>query len=237
MATSIKVAGATFRRAVASLFLPDRDSLVYEFVFGGDLASTKINLVDGTDALTQIGTPTYNAHSVTISSGAGNNHGFSGVNFPGLDFTIIQIRKKPATFEGSAVFNSPDGSMAIGFVNNHGSGSQLDFWNTLPVSGSTPTQSMPTHTDFFMQAGVGPDLGLGKLFVGTGGAVTKTTASAVGTARFPTPLVIGGGGGAFGSHEIAYAALFNRLLSDGEIDDCYDQLKTAFNDFIGITVS
>lgn len=237
MGISLKLTGASFRRPAVSFFLPNRDRLVYEFVFGGDFAKTRVNLVDGKDTLAQIGTPTYNAKSVLISSGSGNQHGFSGVRFPGQDFTIFQIRKKPSVLEGASVFGSPDGSLSIGFINNHGSGTLLDFWNTRGVSADTPTLAMPTHNDFFLQAGVGPDLGLGKLFLGSGGVVTSATAPQPGTARFPTALIIGGGTGCFGSQEISWTALFNRLFSDSEVEDVYDQAKIGMNNLIGITMS
>jgi hypothetical protein len=238
MAISLKLTGASFRKPAASIALPDRRGLIYEFVFGGSLARTRVNLATGKDTLVQVGSPVFNSNSVTIGSGNTNENGFSGLWLPPtLNFSIVTIRKKPATYDGASVFHSPDGSLSVGFLGASGN-TYLDFWNTRGVAyPDTARGDMPTHTNFFFQAGVGPDQGLGKLFVGTGGTVTKSTATQPGTDRYPTPLCIGGNGGVFGTHEIAYAAMFGRLLSDSEVGDIYASLKAWGNNFLGITVS
>lgn len=238
MGVSIKLPGVLFRRPVASLSLPSRAGLVYEFMLGGNLAASRVNLVTGLDTLTQIGAPTYNANSVVIGSGGGNEKGFSGITVQSEDVTLIQIRKKPSFLDGASVFHSPDSSISFGFL-AHGTHAGMDFWNSRPAFfPETPKLPMPTHTNFFFQAGVGPKTAFGRLYVGSAGVVTKATATALRSVDIPgNSLGIGGNGGSLGSHEIAYAAMFNHAKDDAEIEGIYNALKSFFGGFVGLTVS
>lgn len=235
MSVTIKSSTATFplSNQLTSLTLPSRVGLVSEFILGGSEAASIRNHANAAAPLTVVGTPTYNANSVTVASGGYGNNGFDlGVAPPQSDITMLLIRKKAST--GTDINAFSNGSY-LGFYGYNGA----DFYNT--QSGTAPSianLSRPTHSNFYLQIGTGSLAGKGTVSLYTDGVLTSNTGTANGgSSRGTTSLKIGTDiSNVNGIGEVAYAALYSRILSAAEIAAAYASLKAYFA-FKGVTVS
>lgn len=234
MGLSILVPDASFSQVVSSLTLPDRTGLVGEFVLGGTQAESITNRAAPSLAdMTVVGSPTYGVGFAKVrSGGAYGSIGFdTGLTTPENPTLIVLVRKDtlfPVAL-GSAGFN--------GFVNYN---NQPSLYNSMSGTlSNVPQVSVPGHTDFAFFAGLLPKGAPGQIYTYASGALTTNTGETNGgasrgteTLKIGTTLENVG----IGIADVAYAAVFERLLSADDIDDAYLSLK-AFMATRGVTVS
>jgi hypothetical protein len=231
MGITIKSATSTFEKSkvLTSLTLPNRSGLVSEFVLGGTQASSIINHASPSTPLTVTGTPTYNPNSVvTATGGYGSNYFTESKNVTTGDFTIISVQKKPT---------SANAGIAAAQLTGFGDYAGSDIYNSSSgVAPNIASLAFPTHGNFFFRAATAPLAGKAKMFLYTAGIVASIEATANGGIPRPASPVIIGTGYASGIMEVAFYAMYSRILSDAEIAAAYASLK-AYYAYKGITVS
>lgn len=236
MALSIQVAGASFPNILASLSLPDRTGLIGEWVLGTDEAKSIVNRANPSGPpMTVVGAPTYGAGYARVSSGAvAGSHGFdTGIPREGSE-TIIVVWKKNT---GCPVLLGTQQTVSEGFVNYT---SVPALYNSQGgTTANVANIAVPSHTDYSFMAGLMPLGGLGKIYAYADDELTTNVAETNGNATVSgSSLKIGTtvGSGGLGIADIAYAAVFNRLLSDVEIAAAYGSIK-AYMALRGLVVS
>lgn len=234
MALSIQISDADFSQVIASLSLPDRSGLVAEYAFGGNAAKSVVNrAAPGLASMTEISTPLYGSNYAEISAVGSTGNGFeTGVVCP-QDATIITVVKKVSQFPGFFHAKGTTGFhnyTSVPAVYNSLTGA-LSFAADLPV---------PASTDFVFYAGTLPAGNKAKLYIYEGGILSTNLAEVNGGNIRPAgTFVIGGptyNSSGAGTARVAYTALFNRVLSDGEVAAAYTSLKTYLATR-GVTVS
>lgn len=246
MSFVIKIPNATFdsSKAFSSLTLPDRTSLVGEFILGGTAASSTRNRanVAAPASLVNGGSITYASNYATVLNSSAGSYGFdTGIN-PSVARTVIAISSRNIGFACHAGFG--DGSVGLwndwntgvfSFSNNYTNGAtdQAVIARTPPADDSTT---------MFFQAGSGATSGVGKLYVGKSGVLVTDSGTSTSVNLQVTPYKIGAvdnaafGGGTGTVKRVAYAAIFERILSDAEVQKIYTQL-TAFYANRGLAVN
>ena len=236
MALSIQVAGASFANVLASLGLPDRAGLVGEWVLGTDEAKSIVNRANPSGpSMTVVGTPTYGAGYARVMSGPYGNRGFdTGLTLAGNSTIIVVWKKNTAC---PTLVYAQGGGTYEGFINysnvpslyNSQSGTLSNVANI----------AVPSHTDYSFMAGLMPRGGLGKIYSYAEAELTTNVAEVNGgvtpagaSLKIGTTITNGGAGIA----DVAYAAVFNRLLDDDEIAAAYETNK-AYLALRGLVVS
>lgn len=223
MSLSIRIPDANFTYNIGSLTLPNRTGLIGEWLLGGSHAESVKNRAGGAN-MTVVGSPVYGAGYAEIRSGGGpGSVGFETGIAPPNNGTIISVIQKVT---GLPVFLSTDGSYT-GFLNTPG-GLPALFNSNSGAPPNIPALPAPTSTKFVFYAGQLPLGGRGVIWGAAGGALTSVEALVNGSASRPvntfkmgTTIANGGAGVA----NEAYAAIFNRVLTNQEIADAYASLK------------
>lgn len=234
MSLSIQISDADFSQVVASLSLPDRSGLVAEYTFGTSEAKSIVNrATPGLASMTVVGAPTYGSNYARITSGASGSNGFNtGVVTPTNATIIVVVRKNTSC----PVFMST-GSMYSGFLNY--SNAPALYNNQAGTDANVANVAVPAHSDFAFFAGRMQNSGLGEIYTYASGVLTTNTAETAGdagrsteTLKIGTTITNGGNGIA----DMAYAAVFERVLSAAEITAAYASLK-AYLATRGVVVS
>lgn len=223
MALSIQVAGASFTNVVASLSLPDRTGLVGEWTLGTDEAKSIINRANPSGpTATVVGAPTYGDGYARVRSSSGSDGFNTGVALPNNATIIVAWKKNTGC---PVLFGSNVGAFE-GFT-NYGSAPLL-YNSQGGVASSVADISVPSHTDYSFMVGILPLGGLGKIYIYAADELTTNTAEVAGGASrtgasllFGTTMTNGG----VGIADVAYGAVFARLLSDDEIAAAYASVK------------
>ena len=223
MPVSIQIAGAEFANVIGSLSLPSRVGLAGEYIFGGTEADCIKNRArPGLASMTKVGTPAIGANFVEIRSSTPGNNGFdTGLVCP-PDATIIVVVKKDT---GMPVFMST-ASPFSGFHNYLGTNVLLYNSQSGTAAGVADVLA-PTHTDYAFYAGAMPAGGLGKIYNYVSGVLATNVAEINGGARGTDTLKIGTSlaSGGVGVAKMAYAALYDRVLTEAEVAAAYASLK------------
>ena len=235
MSSSLVIAGATFPKPLISLTLPDRSNLVGEYIFGGSQAATIVNRANAVLPLTPTGAAvTYNPNSVIVAAGTGGGGYDSGIT-PSGDSTWVLIRK-PANTPGS-------GLMATANVNNQGFasfGTNSYFRNTLTSQVTGGVRVTPGASVINFNVGRYNFAGFCDLFYYSAGVQQQSTSGVVGLNTIsPANIVFGGTTiqpGTVSTHEIYYAAIFNRSLTAAQIDAVWQSLLVYYA-ALGITIT
>jgi hypothetical protein len=237
MALSIQISDADFTQVIASLSLPDRSGLVAEYTFGESDAKSIVNrAAPGLASMTLVGSPVYGSNYAEIKSGgAYGSVGFNtGVSCPTDATMIVVVRKKTAL----PVFFAELSGTYDGFL-NYTSAPAL-YNNQSGTLSNVANVAVPAHTDFAFFAGRMPKGQNGEIYTYASGVLTTDIAETAGGSgsRGVGPLLIGTSisNGGSGVADIAYAALFERVLSAAEVASAYASLK-AYLATRGVTVS
>lgn len=237
MGQSIQIADASFSKVLASLTLPDRTGLIAEYLFGTDFSTSSRNLANYAVPLLQVGTPTYGSNYARVRSGTGG-FGFNTQITPLADCTIIDIRGASSNYMASTYM------LCAGEVGMyHRSGNTIFKGGTYAdLSHGAINNAYNPASDFTFTAGVTSDgSGFAKHYKGdvTTGVLSVGTAA---NARTGTSTGIAYLGTANCSstvnnidHSHAYLAIFNRVLTQAEVDAVYQTLK-PFMARRGITI-
>lgn len=230
--SSIQLANASFtKRIKASLTCPDRTGLLGEYILAKDAARCLRNIQNGALPLTATGagTPIYNANSVVLSGSVSYGNGIAGFStgiVTPANFTLIAVRKKLSG--GVSAFASVPwfGAQAntTGFMEYEG----WNFYNS--KDGAPPGVAKVVGAvdgDFHFVAGTATLAGLSSIYAASAGVMASNTGSANGGGSRPAgALAIVPAGNV--QIELAYAAIYERVLTAGEVSAAYAALKAYF---------
>lgn len=224
MTISITIPGAVFTKFVGKVLLPYVEDAVSFQLYGGTAALSLLNrAVNATIHATEVGAPSYEAGSATVSIANGFNTGFL-LNTP-LTQVVVALVNLPATnlaLTGRGAGNADnfyqmttvESGKLYGYPNGAKEGSQFF---TLPTA------------NFAM---------MGSYYGGTGtmpgvfyhdGAALNTANQSVNITQTVTPtnnMRIGSGYGTAGATaKVAASVFYNRVLSVAELREVHDYLK------------
>lgn len=232
--SSIQIASASFTNGLkVSLTCPDRTGLIGEYLLRENAARSIRNIANLSvpAALIGAGTPVYNLNSVLLSGSASYGNGIAGLDTRLLqpaDVTLIVVRKKISA--GVSTGAPPWFGSVVPSNRGLADYQEWNFYNN--QSGVPPvaaTLTKPADTGFHFQAGVGPNAGKGLLYVATEGVLSSNEGTVAGTAVVPGTATIKlcGSTGNY-QMELAYAAVYDRVLTPAQIAAAYDTLKAYF---------
>lgn len=223
MSLSIQIKDALFVNKVGSLTLPDRTGLVAEYVFGKDAAASTINFAGTGVSSKVVGEPFFGDGYAEIKVGGGyGDVGFeTGLTVPS-NATMIVVAKNtiacPGYFKTASTFTGFLNYQSAPSIYNSQSGTETSVAN-LPK---------PTHDDFAFYAGLMPLADFGEIYIYEEGVPSVAIAEVAGGNRGASTLSIGTTtpSSGHGVAHIAYAAMFDRVLTAQEIENAYLSLKT-----------
>jgi hypothetical protein len=195
--------------------------------------------------------PTYNTHSAVVRSSATAGYGFQTQVISDEDFTLLLVRKNATTAAQPNLMGMPPvgGSNLWGLrehdTNNYGSAGES--------SGTTGGCALPKPADgaIYFQALTHLPLQYTQFYQGASGSLTLApNAASVATERrmliqagnmlqVYTQWLIGTGGLtdsiATNTCEVYFAAIYNRVLSQTELTQCYADITTYLGT-LGVTL-
>lgn len=234
--SSIQLANASFTNGLkVSLTCPDRTGLRGEYLLRENATRSIRNIANLAvpAVLIGAGTPVYNPNSVLLSGSASYGSGIAGLDTGLLntpEYTLIVIRKKMTQGSVGAT------NVWFGSVTPNLCGLTevaLPGWSLHNrQSGAAPAVaaiSTPTDTDFHFFAGSGGNAAKGSVYLATGGAVSSVAGSTAGVAWVPgsETIKLCGIAGNY-QMELAYAAVYDRVLTPAQITTAYTTLKAYF---------
>lgn len=224
---SIRVETASFVHTVASLTLPDLDGLVAEYVLGGSQATSIVNRANAAAPLTVVGTPTYNAHDAFVTNGGYGNNGFDTGLAPVGDVTMIAISKTASIGTHQPFMSAVAGTSLLGFEIDSTVRFSNSIWGVAPNLAALSTPSTP---NFIFMGGVGVLGAASKLYLGNAGALTNNTGSQTGLNPRHTggTIHMASNNVTSGQGSVAYAALFNRAMTEAEVLAAYLSLRSYY---------
>lgn len=222
-----------------------RAGMVGEYILGGTLANSAINTADKTKPLAlhsgNTGAVAYGANFATVKNGdyyAGNvAAGFdTGIYLGPKPYTLIQISRGSRSALAAAqnyfgmryyagrlcVYNSQSGA--------------LDAVADLPTA-------IADDSKFAFTAARMPYLGVSKLYRYDGGVLSSIEEGNVGDTRDTSKTIQIGGPGLAGPAainpvtDVAYVAIYEKALTDGEVAEIYSDLKAYFASYRGLNIS
>jgi hypothetical protein len=249
MSLSLKIKDATFTNFFSSLTLPSRSGLIGEYIFGVDAATSLRNhanpalpaVEEPSTAATPV-YPTYGANTVTCMAyeTTAGSYGINTGLLEPADCTVLVVRSVTGIYQKAFTAHKSIHVGSVGFSDtsagftfrNGSAGGSVDVASTIAYPA-------PYAGNFYFSAGVGRSTAAGVNQTYINGVKTTVTSSNTPISRGTDPFMVGGltnASGFRGACTVAYGAIFNRLLSDAEIDAAYAQLK-AFYALRGLTVS
>lgn len=212
-----------------------RSSLIGEYIFGGTQANSTPNPVNSAAPLALAAANTeavvYGTNFATVKHTAGFDTGIP-LEQQG-NYTVIQVTKNSLGAIGAK-------QNYFGSLNYLG---RLCLYNS-QSGGSESVADLGVKSDnaFYFLAAKMPYAGKGKLYRYEGGALVTNEGEVTGGARATTVTWrigsdVAGPAGIFSPVDIAYAAIYNRLLSDAEIADAYLDIKAYLSGYRGLSIS
>jgi hypothetical protein len=230
--TTLKVRDATFTKvANFNMRLPFINGLVGEHVYGVDATQSVKNLANPSIPSTIVGTPTYGTHYAvikTIVASQGFNLGYNWT----VDATVIHVVQQVAA---QPCWSMNTVAPISGFFNAAGG---IFLANSNTGTANQPTFAMPVHGNYFVVAGTMPPSAKHRAHLWTGGVRAMNEAGANGGAARGGGLIVSGtstSGATTGTSNLAYTAIFNRILTDAELDLAYLSLKNFYTGKIVIS--
>jgi len=229
--TTLKIRDATFTKFLFNIRLPTTTGLTHEYIFGNNDAQSTKNHGSLAGVSTVVGVPTYGSYHAVIKSSPsqGYNIGIPAVAQP--EVTVIIIMQAVSACPPLCIGGSNPLTGFFGATNPI-------LANANTGTANQPTITMPTHGNYFMLAGTCPLSATHRMSSWISGVKTITPAGAAGGAsRGAGSTFIGTAvsGAGLGTANMAYTAIFNRILSDAEIDASYTSLKNFYNGKIVIS--
>lgn len=225
MGLNIQIQGVTFIKKIGSL-MPSGDNLVGYWLFNNDLTTSKRNKITGVDA-TVVGTP-------TIVNGAlltDKTKGLITDVTQGGEKTFIVISK----FSGSS---QPIGSLdrdnakggEDGIYTYNGA-----LFSFIDGTARTKSTTSPTQTKVNFVASAFGDTET-DLYLADGDGLIKTTGDTIGSLTDQNPIRLGAWGATqtavVGTSNLYAALVYNKKLSQVEIQEVYDDLKNKLNTIV-----
>lgn len=232
---AIRATNSRFTYASKAPTTDVRSSLIGEYIFGGTQANSTPNPVNSAAPLTLAAANTeavvYGTNFATVKHTAGFDTGIP-LELQG-NYTVIQVTKNSLG--------------AIGAKQNYfGTLKYLErlcLYNSQSGGGeSVADLAVKSDSAFYFLAAKMPYAGKGKLYRYEGGALVTNEGEVNGGARSTTVTWrigsdVTGPASIFSPVEIAYAAIYNRLLSDAEIADAYLDIKAYLSGYRGLSIS
>lgn len=232
---SIRAVNSRFTYINKSPTTDVRSSLVAEYVFGSNQAASTPNTANSSVPLVLAASNTeavvYGTNFATVKHTAGFDTNIS-LEYAG-DYTVIQVTQN-----------------SLGAM-----GAKQDYFGTLSFQGrlclynsqqgdSNAVADLPVKSDsaFYFLAAKMPYAGKGKLYRYEGGALVTNEGENNGGTRDTTKTWrigsdVTGVGYIFSPANIAYAAIYNRVLSDAEISEVYQDVKNYLSNYRALVVS
>lgn len=225
--TALRSPSGAFARPVSAVLNPNRDGLVGEFVFGGDAATSRRNLAQRGKLATVNGAPTWSPNWARFTNTSGQNMD-TGVASSMRDMTVVAVMRSIGGV-GEAVMSN--GTPLAGFILAHAN-HEWRFNNSLnanpPEAASVSLTS--GETDFRCGFGWGAFGTVSNLSVGAAGtgfgsnSGSQANGGSRGGQNFIVAPDLGVGGLTF---EIAYLAIYDRILTDRERLETYQSLRNG----------
>lgn len=216
------LSGASFPNPVGHLTISDRVGMLSEHIFGGGDAGTLVNRANKSGPnMALVGSPVYSDSWAQVSSESGG-YGFDTLKAPAGNLSIIMVIR--------AVSGSPVGVASPGLLGFTGSGGVVTAYNS-QLGNSTSVADLPAMpTDQWrFYCGTFPKNGLAKAYTFTNaGVISSSTAEVANTSpRSTTTLKVGTviSGGGTGVGLIAYAAIYEKELTQPQVEAAYASLK------------
>lgn len=233
--TTLKIRGAQFSKVAFNLRLPFVNGLIGEYVFGNNDTQSIRNLANPSVPATVVGTVTYGTDFAVIKS-ATVDQGFNlNYPFPNSDVSIICV---PQVVSGCPVWCSSFVTTINGFHN--ASSVPMLFNASTGTAANQANMALPAHGNYSVFVGTMPLGAKQRIYAWTAavrsmdeaennGGSSRVTAAV--TARVGTTIANSGSGTA----NMAYVAIFNRILTDAEINAVYPSLKNFYSGKIVIS--
>lgn len=232
---AIRATNSRFTYASKAPTTDVRASLIGEYIFGGTQANSTPNPVNSAAPLTLAAANTeavvYGTNFATVKHTAGFDTGIP-LELQG-NYTVIQVTKNSLGAIGAK-------QGFFGTLNYQG---RLCLYNSQGgESNAVADLAVKSDSAFYFLAAKMPYAGKGKLYRYEGGAlVTNEGENNGGTRDTSKTWRIGsdvtGAASIFSPVDIAYAAIYNRLLSDAEIADAYLDIKAYLSGYRGLSIS
>ena len=221
--------------SLVSLTCPDRTGLIGEYLLRENAVRATRNGANPAvpATLTGAGTPVYAAGSLQFSGSASYGNGIAGLDtnrlFP-AEMTLIAVRKKVAagTLTNALIawFGAAGFPQFLGLVEYDG----LNYYNFQQgIPTAVPKLTTPVDTDFHFVAGSGPTLGVGTVYCATAGVMSTAVGTTSGLAKSTGAVTIKLCPAANYQMDLAYAAVYNRVLTAAQIASAYATLKDYFS--------
>ena len=225
-----------------------RANMVGEYILGGTLENSAINTADKTKPLAlhsgNTGAVVYGTNFATVKDG-GYYAGYvaagfdTGIYLGPKSYTLIQISRGSR----SALWSEGSDNNYFGMLYY---GGRLCVYNsnsgTLDAVPDLPT-SIADDSKFAFTAARMPYLGVSKLYRYDGGVLSSSEEGNVGGTRDTSKTIRIAGAGNYlyapinPVTDVAYVAIYEKALTDGEIAEIYSDLKTYFANYRGLNIS
>lgn len=236
MALSILLENVEFQSSIGNVNpMQNRTGLIAEHIYGEPLDDTLKNRVSNQPNMTIVGSPEFYDNYVVVSSGATGSFGFdTRIN---VTETVTLLAVIGVDSGMPSILSCHQGDEATGgFTGWLNYGGKIDAYNNNVGAQSTPIDP-PSHGKFFVVAATIPAGQYHENHVFDAGVKT-TKRSGGGAFKGPSPLLVGttipGSGAVNGRAKIAYTGVYNRILSESEINAAYKELTEYFEGKIDI---
>lgn len=227
--TAIRAPNAAYPRPVNALLNPHRDGLVGEFVFGGSAALTRRNLAQRGQEGVVGGAPAFAADYASFNSGLGSSLN-TRVRTTMRELTMVAVMRSTGG-QGAAVMSA--GTPLCGFILRHPASRDWRFNNSASENPPGAAQVVIDNGEADFRCGIGwgregdaPSLSIGSGGVGFGSSVGTVVGGGRASQDFVVAPVIGGLDPV--AFDIAYLALYARILTARERLEVYQALRTGY---------
>lgn len=232
---SIRAVNSRFTYINKSPTTDVRSSLVGEYVFGSNQAGSTPNTANYSLPLVLAAANTeavvYGSNFATVKHTAGFNTNLA-LELNG-NYTVVQVTKNSLGVLGAK-------QNYFGTLNYAGT---LCLYNSQSgVQSSVADLAVKSDNAFYFLAAKMPHLGKGKLYRYEAGTLVTNEGEVDGGNRDTAQTWrigsdVTGSAGIFSPVDIAYAAIYNRLLSDAEIAEVYQDVKNYLSSYRSLAVS
>lgn len=228
MTVSTYLKDAEFTNKVSSVAAPNRDKLVGEWFFGESEAETIKNRADGLPLVT-IGSPTYfDSFARCSGNGSGGGNRFSTQIIPQMEggLTIVAVARNNSggsTRQGLGSLCSARNTTLVGLYDQ---GTETIFYNGVSTASADAAALVePAFNKWTTVIGVGGRGVYGQLNLWQDGIKSTANANKLGTrvtnGTAPFTLFLD----AVASIDIAYLAIYERTVTQQEVDQIYTGVK------------
>lgn len=233
---AIRATNSRFTYASKAPTTDVRSSLIGEYIFGGTQANSTPNPVNSAAPLTLAAANTeavvYGTNFATVKHTAGFDTGIP-LELQG-NYTVIQVTKNSLGAIGAKQYY---------FGTLRYDADRICLYNSqYGTVENVADLAVKSDGAFYFLAAKMPYAGKGKLYRYEDGVLVTNEGEVNGGARSTTDTWrigsdVTGTASIFSPVDIAYAAIYNSLLSDAEIADAYLDIKAYLSDYRGLSIS